>query len=285
MTVAEGRVVAVTGASGFLGGHVLRLLAERGVMVKGFDISGTDDGPGGIQRLDLLEPIEVLTGFAGVTDVVHCGGVPRPGGSAGERLFETNLMSTFNVAEAAASQGVSTLVYASSYSVLGPPFNGRPVHFDSFPLTESTPVGAQEPYALSKALGEFIFDSSVRAGRLSKVMSLRFPWIQSSKTFDRDIAPLQMSIHESARHLWAYIDCDDAARAVLAALESEVSGHRRYLLSADDTFMDIPTDSLLDEAYPGVPRARRFDKHESVLSAAKARAELGFSPAVSWRDY
>jgi hypothetical protein len=60
-----------------------------------------------------------------------------------------------------------------------------------------------------------------------------------------------------------------------------LAGHNAVLWTARDTIMEKPTDELLDEWFPSVPRRPRLD--ESLVDCSRARALFGLAPDFSWR--
>jgi nucleoside-diphosphate-sugar epimerase len=83
-------------------------------------------------------------------------------------------------------------------------------------------------------------------------------------------------------NLWAYIDVRDAAQATRLALESDIKGAEVFIIANEDGVMETPNETLLDTVYPGVPRKRSFDPHETLLSIEKAKRLLGYRPKYGW---
>jgi nucleoside-diphosphate-sugar epimerase len=276
--------VVVTGSSGLLGRHIVTALLEAGHEVTGVD---TAPPPGDISRYvgadltDLGAATEVVDGAEAV---VHAAAIPRPTGRTARDVFSTNVAGTFNVVEAAVRAGVPKLVYASSYSVTGFPFNVTPVVPPWFPVDADWPAAPQDAYALSKWLGEEIIAAAVRRSGLA-AMSIRMPWIQTPETFGRDVVPRRGDASVAARNLWSYLDGRDAGEAFRAAIATPFDGHRRLFISAADTFMTEDTEPLVRAAYPETPIKRPLIGVESVFDLGAARALLGFAPRYSWRDY
>jgi len=273
----------VTGASGLLGRHVAEALLAAGYDVLGID---TVAPPGGAWRhatADLTDLGSTLQLVRDCDAVVHVAAIPRPTGRAGGEVFNTNVATAYNVVEAAAMAGIGRFVYASSFSVFGYPFFEKTVIPPYLPVDMNHPVGAQDPYGLSKWLGEEIVDAAVRRGAFSAV-SIRMPWIQTPQSFFAGVGPRRATA-DSARDLWAYLDARDAGQGFLRALEWQGDGHLRVLLSAADTFMEEETEALVRRAYPGVALSRPIAGFSSVLDTVHARQTLGFAPEHSWRSY
>ncbi len=277
--------VAVTGSSGLLGRHVVAVLAAGGHDVFGIDSvppAANVAVPCAVADVTDLGALVQLT--RGVAALVHIAAIPRPTGRDAATVFRTNTMATYNAVEAAALAGVRRFVYASSFSVLGYPFFERPVVPVVLPVDEAHPIGAQDPYAVSKWLGEEIVEAAVRRGALSEAVSLRMPWIQTPDSFFREVGRRRRTA-DAGRDLWAYLDAGDAAAAFTAAVDRAPSGHHRVFLSAADTFMDEPTEPLARRVFPEVRFTRPMPDCAAVIDTSAAHRVLGWSPRRSWRDY
>jgi dihydroflavonol-4-reductase len=119
----------VTGATGFIGSHVTRLLVERGDDVRVAAREGAIvAGIGGldVERVvcDVLDRREVRKAMRGVERVFHVAGSTALRGSA-EDLFRTNVVGTRVVLEEALRAGVERVVHTSSVAALGPAAPGE----------------------------------------------------------------------------------------------------------------------------------------------------------------
>ncbi|QKC85149.1 NAD(P)-dependent oxidoreductase [Mesorhizobium sp. NZP2077] len=273
----------VTGSSGLLGRHVAAALVAAGHDVTGIDTVAPGAAPWRHATADLTDLGSTLQLVRDCDAVVHIAAIPRPTGRAGGEVFRTNVATAYNVVEAAALAGIRRFVYASSFSVFGYPFFEKTVVPPYLPVDMNHPVGAQDPYALSKWLGEEIVDAAVRRSAFSAV-SIRMPWIQTPQSFFAGVGPRRATA-DSARDLWAYLDARDAGQGFLRALEWQGDGHLRVLLSAADTFMEEETEALVRRVYPGVALSRPIAGFGSVLDTIHARETLGFEPQHSWRSY
>ena len=200
-------IVAVTGSSGLLGSAIVAALAAAGHRVAGIDAV---PAPTTAIVADLRDLGDALLAFSGTEAVIHAAAIPRPTGRTAQDVFATNLTLAFNAVEAAATLGVRRFVYASSFAVLGLPFNTAPVGIRYLPVDEAHPVGPQDAYALSKWLGEETVEAATRRGAFSAV-SLRLPWIQTPATFMAEVGPRRIG-PDAHRDLWAYIDARDGAQ-------------------------------------------------------------------------
>jgi nucleoside-diphosphate-sugar epimerase len=275
--------VVVTGGSGLAGRAVVAGLLEHGLDVTNVDLVASD-GPAPFRRADLEDLGQVYSCLRGAEAVVHFAAIPRPTLDVPEVVFRTNVMSAFNVLEAASALGITRVVSASSVSVLGFPFFERPFAPDYVPIDEAHPLLPQDAYALSKRIGEELADGFARRGRLT-VVSLRFPWIHTPRTFAEQLLPLWADPAAGASNLWSYIDTRDVAEAVRLALTAEIGGHEACFVAASDSFMPIPSRVLVTNYYPTTIIQDALTDHASLLSSAKAEALLGYRARHSWRSY
>ena len=277
--------IALTGSSGKLGSVVARELRAAGYDVIGIDVVGSR-GPDFVQ-VDLTDYGQVIDALAGVNDrhdgfdaVVHLGAIPAPGIRSDVATFHNNMNATFNVFWAAVRLGIRRIVYASSETVLGLPFDVPPPYI---PVDEEYPPRPESVYSLVKTLEERMAVELVRWHPDLSITGLRF----SNVMVPEDYAEFP-SYDDDARtrkwNLWGYIDARDGAQAVQRALEVAPPGFETYIIAAADTVMSRPNAELVAEVFPGV-QTREFAEHDTLLSIDKARRLLGYEPRHSWRDH
>ena len=278
--------IAVTGSSGKLGAVVVRELRASGHEVIGFDQHGTR-GPGFVQ-IDLTDYGQVVDALQAVGDqhdgidaLVHLAAVPAPGIRPDIATFHNNIASTFNVFWAAIRLGVTRIVYASSETVLGLPFDVPPPYI---PVDEDYPARPESVYSLVKHLEETMAIELVRWHPEVSITALRFSNVMVPEdyaafpSFDADALARKWN-------LWGYIDACDGAQAIERALESAPAGFDRFIIAAADTVMSRPNDELVAEVFPDVELHGELGEHTTLLSIDKARRLLGFDPQHSWRDH
>jgi nucleoside-diphosphate-sugar epimerase len=185
----------------------------------------------------------------------------------------------FNVFTAAVQAGLSRVVWASSETTLGLPFDVppryAPVDEEHYPVPTST-------YALSKVASETVAEQIAGWSGIPFV-ALRFSNILGPADYEN--FPSYWGDPSLRKwNLWGYIDERDAAAACRLALTADVSGSDSFIIAAADTVMTRPSAELMSEVFPGVPVAG-IDGTATLLSIAKASRVLGFTPAHSWRDH
>jgi nucleoside-diphosphate-sugar epimerase len=278
--------IALTGSSGKLGTVVARELTAAGHEVIGFDVIGRR-GPAFVQ-IDLTDYGQVVDAFGSVGDrhdgvdaIVHLGAVPAPGVRPDIATFHNNMAATFNVFHAATRLGIDRIVYASSETVQGLPFDVPPPYI---PVDEEYPARPQSVYSLVKHLEEQLAIELVRWHPGLSITALRF----SNVMVPEDYAEFPSFDADPMRrkwNVWSYIDARDGAQAVLRALENAPAGFDRFLIAAADTVMSRPNAELVAEVFPDVEIRGDLGTNESLFSTEKARRLLGYEPKHSWRDH
>ena len=273
--------VTVTGGSGKAGVAVVGDLAEHGFDVVTVDVaaSGRPDDPTLIADLtDFGQTIEALSGSDAV---VHLAAIPAPNIRPDAETFRNNMMSTYNVFNAAIRLGVQRVVWASSETLIGLPFDREQPRYA--PIDEQHPRLPESHYALSKLAGEVIADQFNRWSGIP-IVALRISNIMTPPDYERfpgfwDDPTLR------AWNLWGYVDARDVAQAARRAITADVEGTPAFLVAAADTCMTRPSRDLMAEVYPDVSLRGDLDSHETLLSIEKARTILGYAPSHSWRDH
>ncbi len=273
--------ICVTGASGKAGRVTVTELLAHGYQVLATDLVRPGFGPRTDWVLaDLTDYGQAVEVLSTVDAVVHLANIPAPGIHTPSVTFNANMAMNANVFLAAAHAGLERVVWASSETTLGLPFDVppryAPVDEDHYPVPTTT-------YALSKVASETI------AGHVSgwsgiPFVALRFSNILGPAEYEE--FPSYWPDPQARRwNLWGYIDERDAAAACRLALEADVKGAVSYVIAAGDTVMDRPSADLLREVFPGVELTRDVGEFGSLLATDKARAELGFQPRHSWRGH
>jgi nucleoside-diphosphate-sugar epimerase len=282
--------IAVTGGSGKAGRAVVRDLLEHGHEVLNIDRvpsveSSGPDSPAPFLAADLTDLGQALEAVAGgerlpgIEAVVHLAAIPSPVHATPDVVFRTNLASTHAVFSAAVRLGLERVVWASSETTLGLPFDRPP---DYAPVDERHELRPESSYALSKVLGEEMARQFSRWSGIPFV-ALRFSNVMEPHDYER-FPSFSADPQLRKWNLWSYVDAADVAQSVRRALEADVSGAEAFVIAAADTVMRQPSRELMAEVFPGVPVREDLGEHETLLAIGKARALLGYRPEVSWRE-
>ncbi|KAB8140163.1 NAD(P)-dependent oxidoreductase [Chloroflexia bacterium SDU3-3] len=273
--------IVVTGGSGKAGRAVVRDLAEHGYDVLNVDLAKPHELLAPFLRADLTDYGQAVEALRGADAVVHLAAIPAPGLETDARTFFVNTTSTYNVFSAAALLGLGRVVWASSETTLGLPFDREQPHYA--PIDEAHPLYPQSSYALSKVLGEEM------ARQISRQSGIPFVGLRFSNVMEpQDYAQFR-SFQADARlrkwNLWGYVDARDVALSCRLGLLADIKGAESFIIAAADTVMETPNSALMAEVFPGVPLRATTGEHETLLSIEKARRLLGYEPAYSWRSW
>jgi nucleoside-diphosphate-sugar epimerase len=280
--------VAVTGAAGKLGRAVVADLRAHGWDVLSIDRVQPAADPEEFVAVDLTDYGQVLEVLSGGTDehrgrpdaVVHLAAIPAPGLQPNSATFANNSAATWNVFSAARSAGIRNVVWASSETVLGLPFDVAPPYI---PVDEEYPPRPESTYSMVKVLEEEMAGHFCRWDPELKMIGLRFSNVMDPADY---LAFPGYDADPQLRrwNLWGYIDARDGAQAVRRALDHCGRGREIFIVANADTVMSRSSAELAAEVYPGVEVRKELGEHETLLSIDKARRILGFEPEHSWRD-
>ncbi len=272
--------VVVTGGAGKAGRAVVRDLVEHGLDVLSVDLVRADDLPCEQLVADLTDYGQAVDALKGAESVVHLAAIPAPGLKPDELTFRVNTTSTYNVFAAAPLLGLRRVVWASSETVLGLPFERERPRYA--PIDEEHPPLPEFSYALSKLVSEEMARQFNRWHDIPYV-GLRFSNVMEPHDYER--FPSFWGDPELRRwNLWGYVDARDVAQACRLALEQGLRGAEVFIVAAADTVMDRPSAELMADVYPDVELRGELGEFETLLSIGKARRLLGYEPAFSWRD-
>lgn len=282
----SGRVV-VTGASGRLGVAVVAELAAHGWEVVAVDRLAPPMRAGGryvqADLTDFGQVVELLTGFddsAPATAVVHLAAIPASGLVPNAATFANNVPATYNVFRAAQVAGIRNVVWASSETVLGLPFEVPPPYV---PVDEEYPVQPWSTYSLGKAVEEEMARHFTRWDPQLKLVGLRYSNVMLPEDYARFLT-WQDDAKKRRWNLWSYIDARDGALAARLALEADFTGYEAFIIANADNVMLRDSAELLAEEFPDVPHKREIVGRETLLSIEKARRLLGYEPQYSWQS-
>ena len=282
--------IVVTGAHGKVGRAATQALLDAGHEVLATDLTrpGFERKPPGsadYRMADLTDAGDAFAVIRGADVVVHTAAIPEPTGNTPHMVFQTNIMATFNVVEAAVRFGVQRIVNISSETVPGFFFPERPFLPSYAPVDELHPARPQDPYALTKLFGEQLMDAAVQRSDV-RAISLRPSWVQYEGNYEQNLGPQIRDASVLSPNLWSYIDAYDLADAIVLAAESDLPGHDVFYIASPDNVGGHDFAAVLKEHYGDQIELRPLDRVDaSGISSRKAMDVLGWSPKRSWRDY
>ena len=245
----------VTGATGFVGSHVARVLAEQGADLRLLVRSSSDlkniRGLKAEQVVgDLRDPVTLEKAMAGCDVVFHVAAdyrlwIPDP-----EQMYRANVEGTRAILQATRKNRVRRVVYTSSVATMGFTSNGRPADENS-PVSLENMIGH---YKRSKFMAEQVAMQAARSGMDVVVVNPTTP------VGEQDIKPTptgRIIVDFLEKKFPAYVDTGlnlvdvaECARGHVAALEKGRSGER-YILGGENLTLKQILDKLA--AITGLP--------------------------------
>lgn len=283
--------IAVTGGTGSWdrgsGPAVIKALEAAGHTVTNLDraVPGGLEKPGFI-RVDLTDYGATFAALHGHDAVVQLAahGEPDWDHLSGAARFHVNTLIAYNVFQAACHLGMTKIVWASSETVLGFPFDK--VTPTILPTSDDDPPIPTGSYGISKAVTEDLARHMNRRFGVP-IVGLRFSNIfydTPGHVTGYDRIPAFWDDPKSRMfNLWGYVDSRDIGQACLKAVETDVKGAPVMTIAAADTIMRQPNAELVAAAFPGCKLRPGTGTHESLISIQKAREIIGYDPQWTWR--
>lgn len=281
--------VIVTGGSGKLGRACVRDLVEHGYEVLNLDMAPPKEQISSFSRVDLTDYGQTLEAMhGGINDrlsgpydgIVHLAAIPAPGLTANAATFATNTRITYNVFQAARQVGQRNIVFASSETVLGLPFETPPPYA---PVDEEYYPRPETAYSLGKLVDETIAAQYCRWDPKLKMIGLRFSNVMYPEDY-KEFPSFDADPMKRKWNLWGYIDARDGSQAIRKALEIKLKGLEVFIIANADTVMSKPSAELMKKIFPSVKMKRKVAGTKTLLSIDKARKILGYEPEYSWRN-
>ena len=279
--------ILVTGGSGKAGKATINKLSEKNYDVFNVDLQDKRelDVPFSCVNLENFgETVEAITQIDdrinGIDAIVHQAAIPAPGLYPNHKTFRVNMLSTYNVFQCAEIMKINNIVWASSETVLGLPFDTYPPYV---PVDEDCPPRPESSYSLSKVMGEELARQYCRRNKDMKIFGLRYSNIMEEKDYE-SFRDFQEDPYIRKWNFWGYIDSRDVGQACLLALESDLKGADNFIIAANDTVMNKTNKELLDAVFPNIKIKGDIEDHQTLLNNSKAKKILGFQPKYSWRD-
>jgi nucleoside-diphosphate-sugar epimerase len=289
--------IMFTGGSGKAGKHAVKHLVEHGYEVLNLDLKPLDLP--GVRTLvtDLTDSGQVFNALsstmashefepelkpAKVDAIVHFAAIPRIMIVPDNELFRINVMSTYNVLEAAHKLGIRKVIIASSETTYGVIFAQEPREPRYVPLDEEYDVDPMDSYALSKVCNE----DTARAFQLrdgSDIYALRIGNVIEPHEYASMVPQWKSNPAARKKIFWSYIDARDLGQIVRLCIEKDGLGFQIFNAANDEVSADLPTMELLKRFHPDVPVKREMPGYESPYSNRKIREVLGFKEEHSWR--
>lgn len=285
--------VAVTGGNGRIGEAIIEKLGDRGYrtvnIARGKQREEVSDE---YRTTDLLDAGEVYGSLAAsdADAIIHMGTLPTPLYHPGYVTYESNVMSTYHILEAATALGLEAVSLASSINALGYSYQDVQTELFYLPVDEAHEPTPRDPYAVSKHALEVTADGFGRMADAPQIASLRYPWVAYEEEVrtafpeSDSLDEIRDSFEETNNYLYTYIHIDDAAAIAVDSIEADFDGHEMFWAVAEDTTVDVPTPDLVSAVYPDVELRHDLGEKDGLIDISKARDLLGWEPQYSWRN-
>ena len=290
--------LVVTGGLGGAGRWVVDRLAAEPYEIVAVDRelpTGTPPDDVDFRAVDLVDAGETTDLMLSVDPdaIVHLAAIPDPLNHAGERVYRNNVLSTYNVLNAAGRIDAD-VTWTSSESAYGFPFAESIRAPDALPIEEHHPLRPADPYGLSKVSGEETAKTIVRRDGIS-VCSIRPSWVQYPgeyavteirEAFDLDAlaAEPETAVGGGPNNYWSYIDVRDLAALIARSLTVDFEGHEAVHCHAPDNFLGEETTDLFSALLGEVPDSCSLAGEESAFSMNKAEELFDWEPSHNWRS-
>lgn len=288
--------VFFTGGSGKAGRHAIPYLVEQGHQVTNIDLvplrhKGVPD-----LRVDLTDAGQVFNAMASPASgaeldgeparydaVVHFAAIPSMFLTADNETYRVNVLSTFNVLDAATKLGIHKIVIASSETTYGICFAQGEVRPQYLPVDEEHPTVPQDAYAMSKVCNE-VTARGFQARSGFDIYALRINNVIEPDEYLHHAKAWREHPEIRRRNIFAYIDARDLGHMVDRCLRTDGLGWQVFNVSNDDSSVGIPSAEVVERFYKGIPVKRPLGEYETFYCNAKAKRLLNYAPSHGWRD-
>ncbi len=293
--------VLVTGASGKLAAYVIRALQEDHDLV----LFSRSQPAAEFAHLpwvqgDLTDFAACQRAVEGINAIQHIGAQPWPvdhpdmreraaqQGYAFDATFQSNMLGTYYLMQAAVEAQVETVVMAGSNCALGHGFriSGTPFPISRLPIDESHPTFPEDSYSFTKRAGEDLLASYSRAYGIRTYVT-RIAGVCPEER-RRQIAANAKPLSGWSEWLWGWVGSEDVAAAHRLLMEKAATlpTHDVYFLNADDTTCLEPSLAIVERFRPDLlPVVEGLTDHQSFLTCDKLKHAVGWEHQTDWRQY
>ncbi len=234
----------ITGASGFLGQHLVRHLSAQGQIVRALYNSHPPSDelkqlPGvSWVQCDLLDVFAAEEAMRGITNVYHCAAIVSFDPSQRAKMLHFNPESTANLVNQAVAQGIEKLVHVSSIAALGRNGDAKKEIDEEREWEDSKYNSA---YALSKFLAEMEVWRGIGEGLNAAIVN---PGIILGATTGHDLsAGLMKMVNREfpfySKGVTSWVDANDVVKAMVMLMNSETEAERYIVSSGNFSYKEI----------------------------------------------
>ncbi|MEL7345564.1 MAG: NAD(P)-dependent oxidoreductase, partial [Pseudomonadota bacterium] len=248
--------ILFTGGSGKAGRHAVQYLMDQGHRVLNVDRVALDL-PGVDNRIadltDAGQVYDIMASYAGFDEmhpgtgvprfdaIVHFAAIPRLLQTSDNECYRTNVLSTYNILDAATKYRIPKIIFASSETTYAICFADGELKPDYIPIDENHPTVPQDSYAMSKVVNEATARSFHARSGLD-IYGLRINNVIEPHEYERDFPGYYADPDTRRRNIFAYIDARDLGQMVDCCLKTDGLGFEIFNVSNDNHSVVRPTE-------------------------------------------
>jgi dihydroflavonol-4-reductase len=280
-------LILVTGASGFLGRHLLEALAHQPLPVVGlYNSRAPETNRPNLtwKQCDLLDPYAVEACLDGITHIYHCAALVSFDPAHKKKLIEENVAATANIANAALEAEVQKLIHVSSVAALG-----RTLQNGAASINEEThweESKANSAYGESKYLAEMEVWRAMAEGLNAAIVNPGI--ILGEGDWTKGSARLMQIVYDEfpwfTNGINAWVDVKDVAAAMVLLMDSDISEERFIISGGNFSYKEVFTKMATAlERRPPFKEASPF-MTEIVWRAELLKSRLAGTEATITKD-
>lgn len=288
--------VFFTGGSGKAGRHAVRYLADKGHRVLNADLVNLHQDGVDYLHVDITDTGQVFSALSGHMNrdeirerqwplgfdaIVHFAAVPRIMQTTDVDTYQTNVMGTYNILEAAAKLNIRKVIFASSETVYGLCFSHGVPKPLALPVDEDDQPRPMDAYATSKVVNEETARAFQRRTDFD-IYGLRIGNVIEPDEYGL-FAEFCKDPEVRLPNAFNYIDGRDLGQAVECCLLKDDLGFEIFNVSNDQNSVDLGNAEIIKQFYSDVPVKRPLADDECLFSNQKMKDMLGFRPVHDWR--
>ncbi|KAL9000725.1 MAG: hypothetical protein Q9169_000761 [Polycauliona sp. 2 TL-2023] len=279
--------IVFTGGSGKAGRHCIPYLLSKGHSVLNVDLAPLPHPTVHTLKADLTDSGQVFNALSSHFHLTHYENPRGPGGVGVEKpdavihfaayarnllvpdseCFRGNVLSTYNVIEAACKLGIKKVIIASSETTYGVCFAQGDTDYHSFPLEEDYDNDPEDTFP----------GTDIYALRIGNVIE--------PHEYESDFPGYVSKPETRKRNAWSYIDARDLGQICDLCVQKNGLGFQVFNATNDTITTKESTAEILKKYAPNTPITREMGEFEAPLSNRKIREVLGFKDVHNWRKY
>jgi len=235
-------MILVTGASGLLGTHLLQALTQQGKPVRALYHTTAPVAMPGVEWVqgNVLDILSLEDAMQGVQQVYHCAGMVSFSPKNKQQLFKVNVEGTANVVNAALDAGIDKLLFVSSVAALGRLKEGEIIteemHWED--------IKGNSQYGKSKYLAEMEVWRGIGEGLNAVIVNPSI--ILGAGDWNKGSTEIFQTIYKEfpwyTEGVSGFVHVKDVVRAMIALMDSDISGERFILNSENITYKQLFDD-------------------------------------------